>query len=502
VPAAGEGMSPEGTSRRTAALQAAAVALLVAAYLGAAVYFRVRLHSGVVYSHLVYIPVVLAGTWWGWRGTAVAAVLAASVIAMRLAGEAQSPLWSDLARASAVVAAGVCVSALSERASAARRDLAASERRYRLIIEKSLAGILIYRDERILYANGRFGAMTGWTPGELAGRSIWEVISPEDAPRVRELIAERRAKGFTDLAYECRCVKRDGSAMWADVLSSTADLGDGPAVLVNVYDITARKEAQEHRRELSELAERQEEQLVHSTRLAQLGEMAAAMAHEINQPLTGIRNFAANASYMIEEHAGSPEEIRENLRLIGAQVDRAARFIGQMRELTRRADLQLAEVDVNAILTESVEFLRPQLSLNGVEVEMSLSNDLPRVMADRLRIEQVFLNLLNNSLHAMEETERKRLHLATRFEAGTACPVVIEIADTGKGFSREVAAKLFVPFFTTRKAGQGTGLGLSISLGIIQEHGGIIKAAGEPGRGATFTVRLPGAGGGSVGERK
>ena len=339
--------------------------LLVLAYLLLALYFRVVLQTSVVYTHFVYIPVVLAGMWWGKRGIFFAAALAAATLLLRVfllptAGFGPDELWSDLARVFFILVVSICVGTLSDRLCRSRRAL-----------------------------------------------------------------------------------------------------------------------------------RKQEEQLVHSTRLAELGEMAAAMAHELNQPLTGIRNFARNAQFMIEEDAGSPDDVKLNLERISRQVDRASRLIRQVRSLARRSELSFSPMELNASIEESVEFLMPQFNLAKVDVNLELSKDLPRVHGDRTRLDQVFLNLLNNARQAMEGCEQPRLSVKTRFEEGAARPVVIEIADSGKGFSEEEAAKLFVPFYTTKKVGQGTGLGLSISLGIVQEHGGRLAAERNRQGGATFEIRLP-----------
>ena len=140
---------------------------------------------------------------------------------------------------------------------------------------------------------------------------------------------------------------------------------------------------------------------------------------------------------------------------------------------------------------ESLDFLLPQLSLGGVEITRDLAENLPEVMGDRIRIEQVFLNLLANAMQAMEESVEKRLSLKTFLSGDRERSVVIEVADTGKGFTPEVKRKLFTPFFTTKKVGHGTGLGLSISLNIVKDHKGGIEARGEPEKGAVFTIRLP-----------
>jgi signal transduction histidine kinase len=163
-----------------------------------------------------------------------------------------------------------------------------------------------------------------------------------------------------------------------------------------------------------------------------------------------------------------------------------------MRELARRSEQMFVPVDVNSVIRESVDFLMPQMTLSGVEVTLELSPEIPETTGDRIQLEQVFLNLLTNARQAMEEVEMRQLTIRTYCDHDDAdCRIVIEVSDTGKGFSTEDAERLFRPFFTTKKTGHGTGLGLSISLGIIHDHQGTVTAIGEPGNGATFTICLP-----------
>ena len=467
------------------------MALLLAAYAGLAVSAETAAAAAPWYTHLAYPPIVLAGLWWGRRGLMVPALLAVASVLPQFIGAAPAEPWGNLVRLAGYAAVGAAAGLAGEMLGSARSAVRMSEAKYRQLAEKTLAGIFVYRDDVILYVNKRLQEMLGYSLADAAGRSYWDFVSPQDRPRVRELAAGRENQGVADLRYECRLVTRAGDTVWADIISSQVDYEGRPAVLVCVYDITDRKETEEERRELSTLAEKQEEQLVHSTRLAEMGEMAAGIAHELNQPLTGIRNFARNASFMLEAGVGGKEELRENLRMIASQVDRASRIIHQMRELTRRTERHVSLVDVNNTLRESVEFVMPQLRLSGVEVVFELAPGLPRVLADRIRLEQVFLNLLTNARHAMEESQRRILSVRTRNDPVAPLPLVIEIADTGTGFSPDIADKLFTPFFSTKKAGRGTGLGLSISLGIIKDHKGAIEAAGTEGHGATFTIRLP-----------
>jgi signal transduction histidine kinase len=179
--------------------------------------------------------------------------------------------------------------------------------------------------------------------------------------------------------------------------------------------------------------------------------------------------------------------------MISQQVDRAAKIIHQMRDLTKRSERLLVPLDINALVHESVDFLTPQMRLSMVDVILDLGEGLPRVKGDRVRLEQVFLNLLTNARQAMEDSPTRRLTVQTRYREKEECPIEIFVSDTGKGFHPEDVEKLFTPFYSTKLAGHGTGLGLSISLRIIREHQGSIEASGTPGHGAVFTVRLPAA---------
>ncbi len=479
-----------GEGRRTL-LQVVVIALLVAGYAALGAYLHLALHVHIVYTHAGYIPIVLASMWWGRRGVVAAGLVACLPVCFHLLGLATAPLWSDAARIFFFLAVAIALGELSEKVKAGQRALWVSEEKYRLIVEKSLAGILVYRDDNILFVNSRIGEMLGHPPQDMVGIPVWDLIAEEDLPRVRQLVMRRKAEGFSDLRYECRLVRADGTRIWVDMASSAGDFGGEPAVLVNAYDITDRKQAEAKRRELADLARRQEEQLVHSTRLAELGEMSAAVAHDLNQPLTGIRNFANNALYMMEEGAGTADEVKQNLRWITEQVQRASRIIRQMRDMTRKSERQLAPLEVNRIIRESIEFLTPQLRLTGVKVDLNLASDLPRIMGDRTRLEQVFLNLLTNARQAMEETGERRLTVRTCVNADEGRSLVIVFEDTGKGFSAKEAPKLFEAFYSTKKRGHGTGLGLTISQRIIKEHGGTIRAEGEPAKGARFLIRLP-----------
>ena len=418
----------------------------------------------------------------------LAAVMACIVLSYHLCGFATIGLAGDGARIASFVLVAFVIGSARDREEAGKRALRRSERRYRVLIENDVRGIAVCRTEEILFANARLGEMLGRSARELVGSSPEDLVSPEDRPAFRLLESQGQADGHRP---ELRLARADGTFLWVEAATSPTDFGEQPALLINFDDITARKEAEARRRELAEIARKQEEQLEHTARLAELGEMAAAISHELNQPLTGIRNYARNAFYMLEKKAGSEEEIKGNLRLISNQVDRAAKIINEMRELTRRSDHQPGFVSINSVIRETADFLLPQMRLSGVDVHCSLDEGLPDIRGDRIRLAQVLLNLLTNARQAMEDSRIRRLDIRSHGEGDGGDSLVVEVSDTGKGFSEEDAQKLFVPFFTTKKSGHGTGLGLSISSSIIKDHGGTIQARGARGQGATFTIRLP-----------
>jgi PAS domain S-box-containing protein len=485
---------PAATRGPRTALRIAVVSLLLAVAVGLAVLVNVHWREAVVLNHFAYLPIVLAAMWWGRRGALVALVPVLTMASLDVLGLTPAPSWTDAVRGAFYLAAGFLVGNLADLVRRQTRAVQASEANLRALIEASPTGVLVYRDERVAFANDALARLLGTAPAglmEATGRSIWDYVHPEDREAIRALLQRRGDDPRAPLRYEHRLLRSDGSVRWCDISSVPVRYDDVHAVLVSVYDVTDRREAEERRQELLLRTREQEDQLVHSTRLAELGEMAAAVAHELNQPLTGIRNFARNASYMLENAAGTTEDVKGNLALISAQVDRAARIIQQMRSLTRKSDAELVPVDVGGIVREAAEFLGHQFRLSGCEVRLELQPDLPPVRGDRIRLEQVFLNLMTNARHAMEDTATRVMTVRAFLAPGSARPVVVEVADTGHGFDPADAEKLFRPFYSTKGPGRGTGLGLSIGLSIVKEHDGTVEAWGRPGEGARFTVRLP-----------
>ncbi len=224
-------------------------------------------------------------------------------------------------------------------------------------------------------------------------------------------------------------------------------------------------------------------QVVQSQRLASLGQLSAGVAHEINNPLGAVMAL----TWLCLEDLKKDDPNRENLEEVLRQAERCRDIVKGLLDFSRQSTVNTEPVEVNRVLNDTLSLLGRQAMFFNIEVVRDLDPDLPPVMADRSQLQQVFVNILVNAAHAMNE--KGTVTVVTR-AAGTHF-LEIQISDTGCGIPTGKIDQIFDPFFTTKDADQGTGLGLSIAYGIVASHGGTISVASEAGHGSTFTVRLP-----------
>jgi len=227
---------------------------------------------------------------------------------------------------------------------------------------------------------------------------------------------------------------------------------------------------------------RAQAQLVQSTKLAAIGELAANIAHEINNPLTTVLGFAS----FMAERLKPDDPMREELGLIQEEAARARDIVRDLLQFSRQRDFQPEPADINTVLEQVVAMVRRQGALNAITVSESYTPDLAMVEVDVSRIKQVFLNIINNAVYVMP----KGGALTVRTSAADGA-IRVAIQDSGPGIPPDHRDKIFDPFFTTKPEVSGTGLGLSVSLGIVQSHGGTIDVESEVGVGSTFTFALP-----------
>ena len=268
--------------------------------------------------------------------------------------------------------------------------------------------------------------------------------------------------------------------------------------LLKLYTENLQQVIEQKSREL----DRQHIQIIQSSKLATLGEMATGIAHELNQPLSGIRTRAQLVTKALERNIVNPERIAQGQIEIIQLVDRITRIIHHMRIFARQDQQRFTPFRLTQSIDGALSLLGEQLRIHAVEVEKEIPEEMPFVLGEPLQIEQVILNLLSNARDAVDgraEQERDQSGASSPYQKqvnvriyeATAHELCLEVRDNGTGMAEEIRCKIFEPFYTTKPVGRGTGLGLSISYGIVTSHNGRIEVESTPGVGTTFRVFLP-----------
>ncbi len=230
-----------------------------------------------------------------------------------------------------------------------------------------------------------------------------------------------------------------------------------------------------------------QQQLIQSEKLSAIGELISGIAHELNNPLTGVMGY----SQLLQLRGDLDERARESLLKINNLALRCQKIVQNLLSFARKQKPERTLSDINEILDRTVELRNYELAVNNIEICRELDRGLPKTIADAHQLQQVFLNVLTNAEQAMLEAHGNgRLIIRTRTDQANQ-RIVVEIVDDGPGIPESIITKIFDPFFTTKEVGKGTGLGLSLSYGIIKEHGGNIYARSRVGEGSTFVIELP-----------
>jgi len=353
-----------------------------------------------------------------------------------------------------------------------------SERTYSTIFDNIPVAVFELDAEslEVRNCNRKMSQLYGYCKGEVIGKSFANLFAHGASHRPEEFRVQKRIPQATH-------VDKEDKEFFVSIDISRTLLNGDDIMLVVVTDVTDRIRA--------------EQQVIQSSKMATLGEMAAGVAHELNQPLAVLKmvaNFFVRKSRKGE--LPEPEDLQRMTEKIVGNVDRATKIIEHMREFGRKPNLQSTEVLVNEILQRACDFFSEQLKIRDIVLKWELDPDQPPVLADPNRLEQVFINLLVNARDAIEDkctgkecTPRDRIiRLRTR---SNSRHVVTEVTDTGPGIPKDVLARIFEPFFSTKEVGRGTGLGLSICYDIVTDYEGTIHAFSKPGHGTRFVVTLP-----------
>lgn len=364
------------------------------------------------------------------------------------------------------------------------RKRAEEELRFRgEIIAHMDEGVLLTRnlDGLIAYANPKAEQMFGYEPEELIGQHISIVNAPGDkSPEqtAEEIMAALAKNGAWEGEVFNR--KKDGSTFWCYATVTSFEHHAYGSVWVSVHrDITELKE-------LQALRNRHQLEMEHVQRLNIANEMTYGLSHELSQPLTAAHTYIDACLRRLEGGEYDAEKQIKCLSLAHMQTERAGKVINHFKGLINKGDRELAPLEVNSLIHNTVDFLEYEIRRNGITVDFDLAA-LPSVWACGIEIEQVLLNLIKNAIEAMKEAPVRALRLTGRpAEEGG---IVVEVGDSGAGMSADELERIFDQFYTTKS--DGLGLGLAICQTIVKAHNGKIWASSVPGRGSTFSFSLP-----------
>ncbi len=411
------------------------------------------------------------------------AIVSAVVMALALAVAAGS-VWSAWRWKRRLALAEERLAQEIEARRCAEENLTENQCRLRTIIESEPECVKLQaQDGTVLEMNPAGLAFTeADRPDQVVGKSVYQLIAPEYRERYRALSSLVFAGNSATLEFRLISLKGRARIMETHAVPLRNAAGEITALLGLTRDVTERKRAEEQaRKHLAELAR--------VARLSTMGEMASGIAHELNQPLAAIANHAAACQRRAAQAEGLPPAILESLDEIASEARRAGRIIRNVRELVRKGTPRRAAVDVNGVVRLVAEVIDPEARQRAVAVRLGLGERVPLAYAEKIEIEQVILNLVKNSIEAIDDCAAsvREVLIGTGRNGGDT--VEISVRDTGPGIPYDLQEQVFDPFFTTKA--DGMGMGLSISRSIVEAHGGRFSVCPNPDRGVTIKFTLP-----------
>ncbi len=387
--------------------------------------------------------------------------------------------WSyPMRRGDQVVGAVMVFTDITERKQAQEMLREGSEKWHSLIENTDDTIVITDNNNVIRYINR---TIPPTTPEGVIGKTIYEYVSEEHHNVMTKSLERVYKTGEPDsyeITLDMSMINPEVGTLWFRTkivpIKSHKEIA---GVIMIATDITKRKQAEEERMKI-------QEQLIVTDRLASAGELSAGIAHEINNPLTTVVGFS---QLLLKRDL--PDDVREKLDLINREALRCANIARNLLTFARKHDTEKQLTNINDVIKNVLELRAYEQRVNNIKTDTKLDPNLPEITADGFQLQQVFINIIINAEHYMSEAHGKGTLTISTERVGNM--VSASFVDDGPGIAEKALGHIFDPFFTTKEVGKGTGLGLSIAHGIITEHGGNLYAEGEPGKGATFIVKLP-----------
>ncbi|MEZ5994613.1 MAG: PAS domain S-box protein [Hyphomonadaceae bacterium] len=435
-------------------------------------------------SHVLFAPIVCAAAVFGGLGPGLLAAAAGAALGAMLDGDGAGSAPYVFAAVGIVAAfAGDWAFRARQRGDRAARELAAREAHLRSIYDTAPDALIVIDAAGVMLSySAAAERMFGWSPSEALGRNI-SLLMPEPQRGahdgfVKRYLAtgERRIIGIGRIVVGER---KDGSTFPMELAVGEVRSDEGRIFTGFVRDLSERQETEARLQEL-------QAELLHMSRLTAMDEMASALAHELNQPLSAIANYLSGARRLLDRAGVDEARAIEALDKAGEQALRAGEVIRRLRDFLARGESERAVHSLSKLVEEACALALVGAKDHGVRVHYQFSRSADRVLVDRVPVQQVVINLVRNALDAMADQPRRELRIETAATREGAA--VVSVADTGPGVSEDARARLFQAFATTKP--DGMGVGLSISRTIVEAHGGRIWTEPAPGGGAVFRFTL------------
>jgi two-component system sensor kinase FixL len=443
-------------------------------------------------SYLFFLPAILVASAFGGWGPGLFATLIGLLIGLFLIADYRALSSADVINAAAFTLVGAGASWRGELlrrsrvAAAASADAArARESHVTSILESIPDAMIVINDRGIMQSfSATAERLFGYAAADVLGKNV-KMLMPapyresHDSYLNRYLsTGERRIIGIGRVVIGER---KDGSTFPMELAVGEMGIGSHRFFTGFIRDLSERQRTEVRIQEL-------QAELVHMSRLTAMGEMASALAHELNQPLSAIANYMKGSRRLLADESDERAKVlRDAMDKAAEQALRAGDIIRRLRDFVARGESERQVEDVKKLVEEASTLALVGAKDRGVRVLFNFDRNIEYVLADKVQVQQVLLNLMRNAIEAMEEARTRDLTIST---APTQNEMIeISVADTGTGIAPEISAQLFQPFITTKRYGMG--VGLSISRTIIEAHGGSIIAKPNPGGGTVFTVTLP-----------